>query len=262
MRRQPPPGPPPGPDESLDQLIGDWWIYQLARGHRFSTDDVLTAWRASLALPQARRCLDLGCGVGSVGLSTLALLGWEDATLVGVEAQEVSVALARRSVARNGLEGRVRIVQGDIRDPEVLPADASFELITGSPPYIPPGSGIISAHPQRAACRFELRGSCVDYCLAARRWLAPGGRFAFVMVAADRRIEEGPQAAGLQVIERFDVVFREGLAPLIAVMVCARQEDGPFPTRVHGQIAVRRPDGALTEAYAALRAQLGFDPLS
>lgn len=261
MRRQPPPGPPPGPDESLDQLYGDWWIYQLARGHRFSTDDVLTAWRASIALPHARRCLDLGCGVGSVGLSTLGLLGWPDATLVGVEAQEQSAALARRSVSRNGLDQRVRILSGDLRDPDVLPAEDRFELVTGSPPYMPTSNGIVSSHPQRAACRFELRGSCVDYCLAARRWLAPGGRFVFVMLAADPRIEQGPRLAGLAVLEQFDVVFREGVAPLISVMTCARQEDGPFGERVRAGITVRRTDGALTAEYAALRAHLGFDPL-
>src|SRR5690606_10536143 len=127
------------PDESLDRLVGDWHILQLKRGHRFSTDDLVCAWRATLAVPHARRLLDLGCGIGSVGLSALHRLP-ADATLVGVEAQDVSIGLARRTVARNGLSDRVRLVHGDLRDPGVLDADLvgdGFDLITGSPPYIP-----------------------------------------------------------------------------------------------------------------------------
>ena len=84
--------------ESLDYLVGDWRIFQLQRGHRFSTDDLVTAWRASKAVPEALRYLDLGCGIGSVGMSTLHHLPAE-ARLTGIEAQEVSVDLARRSVA-------------------------------------------------------------------------------------------------------------------------------------------------------------------
>ena len=62
--------PPPEPDESLDQLTRDWWVYQLKRGHRFSTDDVVTAWTAGMARPDARALIDIGAGIGSVGLMT------------------------------------------------------------------------------------------------------------------------------------------------------------------------------------------------
>jgi tRNA1(Val) A37 N6-methylase TrmN6 len=36
-----------GADElTLDALAGRWRIYQLRNGHRFSADDLLTAWTA------------------------------------------------------------------------------------------------------------------------------------------------------------------------------------------------------------------------
>ena len=38
--------PTPAEDESLDQLTGEWSVFQLKKGHRFSTDDVVTAWTA------------------------------------------------------------------------------------------------------------------------------------------------------------------------------------------------------------------------
>ena len=234
-----------------------WRIFQLVKGHRFSTDDLVTAWRGHLARPDAQRTLDLGCGIGSVGLSTLAHLS-PTTQMTGIEAQEISVGLARRTVAWNGLSERVRIVHGDIRDDVMLPTDARFDLVTGSPPYIEPGRGVLSPHPQKAACRHELRGSVFDYCAAARRWMAPGARFCFVMAAADPRTEAAPVAADLTVVERWDYVFREGRDPHIATLVCARSEDVPADTpRRTGQLVIRDATGRWTPEYEAFRLEIG-----
>ena len=146
----------PREGESLDHLVNGWRIFQLVRGHRFSTDDLVVTWRATKAMPHAKRLLDIGCGIGSVGLSTLSHLD-PSATMVGVEAQALSVGLARRTIEYNGLADRVRIVNADLRDPDVLPEGSQFDLITGSPPYIPEGKGVLSPIPQRAAARIELR---------------------------------------------------------------------------------------------------------
>ncbi len=242
---------------TLDKLIGTWTIHQLEKGHRFSTDDLVTAWRAARAVPGARRLLDLGCGIGSVGLSTLYQLP-DDATLVGVEAQEVSARLFRRTVEHLGLQDRVRVVHGDLRDPEVLPAGSTFELVTGSPPYVPVGHGLPSAHPQRAHARIELRGGVFDYCAAARRYLAEGGRFAFVMAAQDPRTEAAPAAHGLAVVERWDYVFARRREPHIATLVCARAEDVGDAPRREGRLVIRGPDGEWTEEYLAFRKEMGI----
>ena len=241
--------------ETVDRLIGTWWVVQLARGHRFSTDDLVTAWRASHARPDAQRLLDLGSGVGSVGLSTLYRMP-SSAKLTTVEAQSISTSLARKTVAMNGLEERVTVLDGDLRDPDILPAGASFDLITGSPPYIPLGSGLLSPHPQRAACRIELRGSVFDYCAAAKRWLAPGGRFAFVMLAADPRTEAAPLEAGLQVVERWDYVFGARRQPHVATLVCGHAEED-LPERSTGRLVIRGPDGEWTPEYQSFRQDMG-----
>jgi len=245
----------PAEHESLDSLIGDWKIFQLRKGHRFSTDDLACAWRASRASPRGRRLLDMGSGIGSVGLATLHQMDPE-ATLVTIEAQEVSYALARRSVALNGLEDRVVLHHGDLRDASVLADGSTFDVITGSPPYIPEGKGVKSPIPQRAGARIELRGSIYDYCAAARRWLAPGGRFTFVMAAQDPRTEDAPKANGLAVVERWDYVFGAGRAPHIATLVTARVEDDP-PARRSGTLVVRGEDGRWTEDYLAFRREMG-----
>ena len=140
------PGPvPPGaasapdvaPDESLDALSGHFRIFQLRRGHRFSTDDLLTAWYGTLCVPTASTVLDLGSGVGSVGM--IAAWRCPGARIVTVEAQEESVRLARKSAAYNGLESRYDIRHGDFRDAAVLGPDERFDLVLGSPPYFPVG---------------------------------------------------------------------------------------------------------------------------
>jgi tRNA1Val (adenine37-N6)-methyltransferase len=252
----------PGPHESLDLLAGSWRIFQLKRGHRFSTDDLVTAWRAAENAPDAVRLLDIGCGLGSVGLTTLYRLEKRSGpprTLVGVEAQQESAAMAKRTVRVNGLSDRVAIHHGDLRDSGVLPEDAKFDLITGSPPYIPLGKGLLSPVPQRAACRIELRGSVYDYCEAARRWLAPGGRFCFVMVAADPRTEDAPVQSGLAVLERYDIYFRDGRDPLICTMVCGHAEEFPEVERRTGRLVVRDLAGEWTPEYYRFRAEMGFE---
>ncbi len=238
---------------TVDRLVGDWRIHQLRRGHRFSTDDLLTAWTAVRALPGARRLLDLGSGIGSVGLSVLWHLP-PDARMVAVEAQAISHALCRRTVALNGLADRVELRLADLRDPEAIPEAerGTWELVTGSPPYIPVGKGLISPHPQRAHARIELRGDVFDYCRAAARALAPGGRFCFCHAAGDPRPERAVEAAGLRLLWRQDVVFRRGRPPTIALFACAwegeRQDRPP--------VVVREADGAWTEAYRRVRAEL------
>ena len=243
-------------EASLDRIAGPWQVYQLKKGHRFSLDDLVTAWRASLAKPDASRLLDIGCGICSVGLSTLYKCR-PSATLVGIEAQTVSYELACRSVAHNGLGDRVRILHGDLRDEGMLEAGATFDLITGSPPYCPPDKALQSPVAQRACCRLELRGDVYDYCRAARRWLAPDGRFCFVMAAQDARTEDAAKAAGLAVVERYDYTFKEGREPHICTLVCARSEDvAAGATTARGGMLVRGADGGFTKAHTDFKEYL------
>src|SRR5687768_2206252 len=143
------PGPiPPGAltgqpavesDETLDAISGYFRLFQLTNGHRFSTDDVLTAWYGTSWCPSARTVLDLGSGIGTVAM--IAAWRLQGAKFVTVEAQDESVRLARKSVQWNGLAERFSIRQGDFRNEGVLKTDERFDLVLGSPPYFPVGSG-------------------------------------------------------------------------------------------------------------------------
>jgi tRNA1(Val) A37 N6-methylase TrmN6 len=123
---------------------------------------------------------------------------------------------------------------------------------------VPEGTGLVSAHPQRAGARIELRGSVFDYCRAAKRWMAPGGRFCFVMQADDPRTEPAPVEAGLTVVERWDYVFGRGRRPHIATLVCAHADEVPVGAeRATGRLVIRGPDGEWTEEYHAFRHEMG-----
>ena len=245
----------PGPGETLDRLAGDWRIYQLAKGHRFSTDDLMTAWTAARAMPDARKLLDLGSGIGSVGLLTLWRLGAE-AHLTSVEVQQLSYALARKTIRRNGVSSRVDARLGDLRDPAMVPEQGVFDLVTGSPPYIPIERGVQSPHPQKAAARIELHGSVFDYCVTAARALQPGGRFVFCHAAADPRPEAAVQSAGMMVLSRQGVVFRDDQPPLIALFVCAHASCGEQRLDPP-DFVIRNAAGRWTDTYLEMRREMG-----
>ncbi len=243
----------PGEDEDVCALAGEWGLFQKRRGHRWSLDDLVVAHVAAEEAKGPRACLDLGCGIGSVLLMT----AWRfpEARCVGIEAQEVSVGLARKSIAWNGAEGRVEVRHGDLRDALLLPEGAAFELVTGTPPYFPIGDGTLSPREQAPFCRFEHRGGVEDYCAAAARALAPGGVFVVVGGARqDERIREGASAAGLQLSRWVEVIPRAGKDALIWV-AALRREPGPVREET---LTVRGADGQWTPEFRRVREAMGM----
>lgn len=315
-----PPGPAPAADadaelrsralaagETLSYLSGDWRILQLADGHRWSVDDHVTALVAlqeaearglllplSSTAPSPLRCLDLGCGIGSV----LLMVAWGlrrrlkeqqqhqeqggGAPLppppplhVGIEAQSVSAALARRSAEHNLGAGQqeVVVIDGDLRDADVrrgaLQAAGvesnsnGFSLITGTPPYIPPGTGAQSQRPQKGPCCVETRGGVEEYFEAAREMLAPGGTFVCCagVTPDDGRARKAARAAGMVATRRVVVVPRRGKPPLFEVLVARRSEEGKDEGEcVEETFVVREADGSLGADMVAAREALGLPP--
>jgi tRNA1(Val) A37 N6-methylase TrmN6 len=268
------PGPvPPGlasgvtveSHETLDAISGHFRLFQLRDGHRFSTDDILTAWYGTSWCPSARAALDLGSGIGTVGM----ICAWRlsGTRFVTVEAQPESVALARKSARYNGLTDRYEIREGDFRARNVLRPDEKFDLITGSPPYFPPAAGVKSEHPQRLACRFELRGTVSDYCAVAAGHLAPGGFIACVYPTGPApltRVESSAKDAGLVIVRKRPVVFREGEPPLVALFGLMRTDD--LPEWFRGQpwnespLVIRTRSGGIHPEYSAVKLAIGFPP--
>lgn len=268
----------PGPDvpggiqpeegETLDAISGRFRLFQYRDGHRYSTDDVLAAWYGATACPCPRRVLDLGSGIGSVGMIAAWKLPF--ATFVTVEAQDISVRLARKSARYNGLidetgSGRYEIREGDFRDPAILADTERFDLVLGSPPYFPLGTGILGDHPQKIACRFEVRGSVVDYCATALKHLASGGVFAGIFPVAQReRVEAGVRDAGGILVRTRDIVFKEGEDPLLFVFLMMRREDLPpalcADPFAEPPLLIRDRSGRVSAEYRTVKLAVGFPP--
>jgi len=117
----------PDEGETLDAISGDFRLFQLKKGHRFSTDDVPTAFYGTCWCPRAETVLDLGSGVGSVGM--IAAWRLPGARFVTIEAQQESVRLARKSARYNRIEERYEIRLGDFRDSTVLGENECFDLV-------------------------------------------------------------------------------------------------------------------------------------
>ena len=251
--------------ETLDAISGHFRLFQLRDGHRFSTDDILTAWYGTAWCPTARTALDLGGGIGTVGM----ICAWRmpGTRFVSVEAQAESVALSRKSAVYNGLTDRYDIRHGDFRDTGVLASNERFDLITGSPPYFPLDAGVQSEHPQRVACRFELRGTVADYCATAARHLATGGFFACVFPFEPgqlARVQSGAREAGLVIVRQRPVVFRESEAPLICLFGMMRADDLPEwfreQTWEEPPLIIRTAEGGIHPEYSAVKLAIGFPP--
>ncbi len=236
-------------DLTLDRLTRDIYLWQRKKGHRFSADDVVTAWVAVQRSPHARRVLDLGCGIGSV----LLHLRWSlpSAELVGIEAQDVSFALLERNIAHNQLTG-ITTYHGDLRDERDL---GHFDLITGTPPYFPVGDALDAEDPQRAYARIEYRGGVEAYITTAARHLTPNGSFVLCGDArAEARVQAAAASARLHVVARLDVIARAPNPPLFAVWTLAGT---PAPL-VTTTLTLRDRHGERTAEAIALKAFSGI----
>ena len=127
---------------------------------------------------EGERVLDLRTGTGIIPLLLSAKTKGEHFT--GLEISNSSADMARRSVRLNGLEQRIEIIQGDIKEAGELFAPASFDVVTSNPPYMIGQHGLINSDLEKAAARHEILCTLEDVVRAAARLVRSGGRFCLV----------------------------------------------------------------------------------
>ena len=156
--------------------VGNLQIVQAAKGYRFSLDPILLSHFA--AEGAAEQVVDLGTGSGVMLLVLTHLT--QAPSLIGIELQPALAARAQKGVELNGLQERVRIIQGDLRQMRHLLPVGEADLVVANPPYRRPGSGRIAPDDERAIARHELAGGLRDFVTAAGWLLANRGRFAII----------------------------------------------------------------------------------
>ncbi len=175
--------------ENADGLTEDRWLggrlalVQPKRGHRVGTDAALLA--AAAGTPEGR-IVDVGAGVGAVGLALIRKSARAFADLVEIDPD--LARLAEINVARNGLEARARVFRIDVLKSharrEAGLNDEAADCVVTNPPFFEPGAVHVSPDGARARAHVlplvEGGATLAAWIRASLALLKPGGRFAMI----------------------------------------------------------------------------------
>ena len=162
------------PGERLDDLqIGGLELIQNPSGFCFGVDAVFLS--DFVKVKPGETVLDLGTGNGIIPILLSAKTGGKKFT--GLEIQENTADMARRSVAYNHLEDRIEIVTGDIKEAAEIFKPAFFDVITTNPPYMLSQHGLRNPDDAKAIARHEVLCTLDDILRESMRLLQDKGRF-------------------------------------------------------------------------------------
>ena len=238
-----PRGPLKDRDETLDPFYhGRVRILQKRKGYRFSVDSPLLA--DFIRTEPSDEILELGAGSGVISL-LLSIKPFRHITAVEVQADLAD--LARRNVALNGLEDRVRIVEADLRsfDPE-----KTFDVVFSNPPYIRGGGGQISRSEEKSVAKHEIKCDISDIMRKTRALLKEDGRAYFIYPEKRRKdLADTVNAYDLKLKTIRPICPREGQAANLFLVECDRVSP---KTRVLPPFILYGRDGKYTAEAEAI----------
>lgn len=165
------------PSERIDDLERNGYrIIQDPSRFCFGMDAVLLSGFAKVK--PRERVIDLGCGTGIIPILLEAKTAGEHFT--GLELQEESADMARRSVALNVLSDKIDIVIGDIKEASTIFGNSVFDVVTTNPPYMIDAHGLQNEQDAKTIARHETMCTLDDVLRESSKLLKPGGRFYMV----------------------------------------------------------------------------------
>ena len=160
--------------ERLDDLqLGGLEIIQDPDKFCFGVDAVFLSDFARVK--PGETVLDMGTGNGIIPILLSAKT--QGRKFTGLEIQQDTAEMARRSVLHNHLEDRIEIVIGDIKEAAEIFKPAFFDVITINPPYMLADHGLRNPDSARAVARHEVLCSLDDILRESMRLLQDKGRF-------------------------------------------------------------------------------------
>ena len=170
-----------GEHERLDDLQNGYFIIQNKENFCFGMDAVLLADFAKVKPGETVLDMCTGNGIVPILLAAKSEAGKVSGNkFVGLEIQESSAEMARRSVAYNHLEDKVEIVTGDIKEASARFGNASFSVVTCNPPYMTGNHGLTNDHLPKTIARHEVLCTLEDVIAQTAKVLKPRGRFYMV----------------------------------------------------------------------------------
>ncbi len=164
-------------NERLDELHRNGYqIIQNPDKFCFGMDAVLLSGFAEVR--RGEKAIDLGTGTGIIPILLEAKTEGEH--FVGLEIQEDSADMAARSVKLNGLQDKINIIIGDIKEASAIFQAASFDVVTANPPYMTNNHGLVNPKRELAIARHEILCTLEELVRETGKILKPGGRFYLV----------------------------------------------------------------------------------
>ena len=222
-------------------------LHQAPHGYRFALEAFLLADFVSAI--SADPLIDLGTGCGVVAL--LLARRFPHIRLVGLELQRSLAVLAQRNVVCNGLQHRIAIVQGDIRQVPSLFSSEAFSTVVCNPPYRAVGNGRLNPNSEKAIARHELAVTLPQLVQAAQHLLCRRGLL--VMVYHPSRLSElctQLEAAHLR-LRRLRLVHATTQAPA-SIMLVEAIRDGRDVLTVLPPLWVYEASGGYTAEMQAI----------
>lgn len=151
-------------------------IIQNSEKFCFGMDAVLLSAFAKVKAEE--KVVDLGCGNGILPILLEAKTDGE--LFTGIEVQKEIADMARRSVELNHLEGKIQIINDDIKNIRKVLEPESVNVVVSNPPYMIDDHGIKNPTSPKAIARHEVLCDFSDVASAAKYLLKNGGRFYLV----------------------------------------------------------------------------------
>jgi len=236
------------PGERIDDLqLQDLRVIQSPRGFRFGMDAVLLADFAA-PRPGSRVC-DLGTGTG---ILPLLLLGRaENIACDAVEIQPDAADRARRTMALNGLEGRITVHCRDLKDVRAFLPHAAYDLVVCNPPYSREDAALLSPNAALRVSRTEGECTLEDVIRSAAYLVKGRGRFVFMLPAPRLPEAIGTLKQHRLEIKRLRLVHATASHPARLALMEAMRDVRPGLV-AEPPLIVKNPDGTDTEEIARI----------
>lgn len=233
------------PNERIDDLQRklpdgtELRIIQNPKWFCFGIDAVLLSDFAEIK--QGDLVMDLGTGTGIIPLLVAAKTDAEH--IDALEIQEDVCEMAKRSVAMNGLERKINVINANLVG---FKTDKQYNVVICNPPYKTADTGLVNPEDKLKISRHEVCCTLHDVVKTASRILKPLGRFA--LIHRPERLADIIFEMRTQKVEpkRIRFIHSDIEKPPVMVMVEGRKCAKPY-IKTEPPLVVYNKDGSYTD---------------